>query len=77
MGIVIASPTLAGRLSAEFDSRIPREEYEVRLAADGQSLEWIGLEAGREIRYTTEPETGIMKRLWTNFLSILPIEWLL
>jgi putative cardiolipin synthase len=77
MGIVIASPTLAGRLSAEFDTGIPRDAYEVRLAADGRSLEWIEREGDREIHHSTEPETGAMKRLWVRFLSILPIEWLL
>jgi putative cardiolipin synthase len=77
MGIVIASPTLAGRLSAEFDTGIPRDAYEVRLAADGRSLEWIEKEGDREIHHPTEPETGAMERAWVRFLSILPIEWLL
>jgi putative cardiolipin synthase len=77
MGIVIASPTLAQRLSAEFDTGIPRDAYEVRLAADGRSLEWIEREGDREIHHTSEPETGVMKGLWIRFLSILPIEWLL
>jgi len=77
MGIVIASPTLASRLSAEFDSGIPRDAYEVRLAADGRSLEWIEQEGDREIHHPTEPETSAMKRAWVRFLSILPIEWLL
>jgi len=77
MGIIIASPKLASRLSAEFDSGIPLDAYEVRFAADGRSLEWIEREGGREIHHTTEPETGAMKRLWVRFLSILPIEWLL
>jgi putative cardiolipin synthase len=77
MGVVIESPTLAGRLSTEFDSRIPRDAYEVRLAADGRSLEWIDRQGDQEIRYTTEPETQLMRRLWIDFLSLLPIEWLL
>ena len=77
MGVVIESPTLATRLATEFDTRIPRDAYEVRLAADGRSLEWIDRQGDQEIRYTTEPETGVMKRLWIDFLSILPIEWLL
>jgi putative cardiolipin synthase len=77
MGIVIASPTLASRLSAEFDTGIPRDAYEVRLAADGRSLEWIEKEGDREIHHPTEPETSAMKRAWVRFLSILPIEWLL
>jgi cardiolipin synthase C len=45
--------------------------------ADGRSLEWIEREGDRETHYTTQPETGVMKRLWIQFLSILPIEWLL
>lgn len=77
MGVVIASPTLANRLSEEFDTGILRAAYEVRLTADGRSLEWIEREGDREIHYTTEPETGAMKQLWIDFLSILPIEWLL
>jgi putative cardiolipin synthase len=77
MGIVIASPTLARRLSEQFDTAIPQYAYEVRLAADGRSLEWIEKEGDREIHHPTEPETGVMERLWSRFLSILPIEWLL
>jgi putative cardiolipin synthase len=77
MGVVIESPTLASRLSTEFDGRIPGYAYEVRLAGDGRSLEWLERQDDREVRYTTEPETGVMKRLWIDFLSILPIEWLL
>ncbi len=77
MGIVIASPTLAKRLSEEFDTGIPRDAYEVRLAPDGRSLEWIEREGDREIHHPTEPATGVMQRLWIHFLSILPIEWLL
>ncbi|HEY2863384.1 MAG TPA: phospholipase D family protein [Casimicrobiaceae bacterium] len=77
MGIVIASPTLAGRLSAEFDTGMARDAYEVRLGADGRGFEWIEKQGDREIRYSTEPETSATERLWTRFLSILPIEWLL
>jgi cardiolipin synthase C len=77
MGVVIESPTLATQLSQAFDTGIPRNAYEVRFAADGRNLEWIAHEGEREIRYTTEPETGAARRLWMQFLSVLPIEWLL
>lgn len=77
MGVVIESPTLANMLSGAFDRGITRDAYEVRLAADGRSLEWIDRQGDQEMRYTTEPETGVMRRLWIDFLSILPIEWLL
>jgi putative cardiolipin synthase len=77
MGVVLESATLANMLSGAFDTRITRDAYEVRLAADGRSLEWIDRQDDREIRYTTEPETSAMRRLWIDFLSTLPIEWLL
>jgi putative cardiolipin synthase len=77
MGLVIESPTLANMLSGAFDTGITRDAYEVRLAADGRSLEWIDFQDDREIRYTTEPETSAIRRLWIDFLSTLPIEWLL
>jgi phosphatidylserine/phosphatidylglycerophosphate/cardiolipin synthase-like enzyme len=76
MGLMIESRALAQRLGMTFDSRIPREAYEVRLAGDGR-LEWISRTPSGEMRYNTEPGTGLLKRLWIEFLSILPIEWLL
>ncbi len=77
MGVVIDSPILAGRLADEFRTDIPRDAYEVRLAADGRSLEWIDQTPGGEVRHGTEPQTTVANRLWIRFLSILPIEWLL
>jgi putative cardiolipin synthase len=77
MGLVIDSPTLANQLSTAFDTTIPREAYEVRLAADGGGLEWIDREGEQETRYKIEPETRQMRRIWIDFLSILPFEWLL
>lgn len=77
MGLVIDSPALANQLSTAFDTTIPRDAYEVRLAADGRSLEWIDREGEQETRYTIEPETRRMRRIWIDFLSILPFEWLL
>ena len=77
MGVVIASPALARRLSEAFDTDVARDAYEVRLAADGRSLEWIDHDGDREVRFTNEPETNAVRRLWIQFLSILPIEWLL
>jgi putative cardiolipin synthase len=77
MGLVIDSPTLANQLSTAFDTTIPREAYEVRLGADGRGLEWIDREGEQETRYRIEPETRRMRRIWIDFLSILPFEWLL
>jgi phosphatidylserine/phosphatidylglycerophosphate/cardiolipin synthase-like enzyme len=71
MGVVIESAALAVRLSDTLDSALPRDAYELRLTDN--RLEWIDGEA----RHTSEPGAGLLQRLWINFLSILPIEWLL
>jgi putative cardiolipin synthase len=72
MGVVVESAALAARLSQALDRDISNIAYEVRLSSDG-GLEWIE----RDARYTSEPGTGVLRRLWIDFLSILPIEWLL
>ncbi|MBB3175799.1 phospholipase D family protein [Variovorax sp. Sphag1AA] len=77
MGVVIESPALAGILSKQFDTTIPTRAYLVRRQSDGHGLEWIDVEPTGETRYSTEPGAGPMKRLWIDFLEILPIEWLL
>jgi putative cardiolipin synthase len=77
MGVVIDSPRLAERLSRAFDEQVPNIAYEVTRTADGRCAEWIRRVEGRELRYDTEPGTTAAKRAWIEFLSILPIEWLL
>lgn len=76
MGVVIDSPTLARRLGAEIDQAVPTQAYEVRLPQGG-SMEWIDRGPDGETRYRSEPDTGRLRRLWVDFLSLLPIEWLL
>jgi putative cardiolipin synthase len=77
MGVVLDSVTLATRLAEVFERDVPRLAYEVRLADDGQSLVWIDRGDGGEVRLGSAPEVGVLKRMWTGFLSLLPIEWLL
>ena len=77
MGLVIDSPKLAERLAEFFDTVVPFAAYEVRLASDGRSLEWIERTGSEVKRYDTEPETRWLRRLGVDFMSILPIEWLL
>ena len=50
---------------------------EVRLDESGRGLVWIERTGGGEVRHTTAPETGLMRRIWTGVLDWLPIEWLL
>ncbi len=77
MGLLVDSPDLAGRLSAVFDRGFPGTAWEVRRAPGGSGLEWIEHTPSGERRLTAEPGTGLLKRAWVRFLSILPIEWML
>jgi putative cardiolipin synthase len=72
MGVVVESAQLATQLSEAFDRDMPTVAYEVRLSADG-ALEWME----GDVRHTSEPGASVLRRTWVNFLSILPIEWLL
>ena len=77
MGVVIDSSNLATQLSGQLDTRLPNAAYLVRLTLDGQ-IEWLERGAdGHDTRYTTEPGTSGMQRLWVDLLEILPIESLL
>lgn len=77
MGLVLSNPVLAQGLTRFFDVEVPMLAYEVRLAADGNSLEWIERTASGVKHYDTEPETDWSTRMGVELLSILPIEWLL
>ena len=77
MGVVIDSPRLANQLSSQLDSRLPNAAYLVRLTPQGD-LEWVEREAdGKETVFTTEPGTSGLRRMWVDFLKVLPIESLL
>jgi len=77
MGVVLGNPVLAQGLTRFFDVEVPMLAYEVRLAVDGKSLEWIERTASGEKRYDADPETSWSTRMGVDLLSILPIEWLL
>jgi putative cardiolipin synthase len=77
MGILIDSPTLAGRLADGFDDVVPKAAYEVRFAPGGEELEWVERTPAGDKVYATEPETGALRRGWVGFLTLLPIDWLL
>ena len=77
MGVVLESSTLATRLSTMFERDIPRLAYEVRLADGGNDVEWIDRTDAGEVRLGSAPDAGLLKRMWTGFMSVLPIEWLL
>lgn len=78
MGMVIDSRAIASQLGDFFEKTVPELAYEVRLAPDGEHLVWIErIPGGAEKRYDQDPETDGWMRFKVEFLSILPIEWLL
>jgi putative cardiolipin synthase len=78
LGVVISSRALAGRLAEAFDTTIPRNAYEVRARAQGECVEWIERTAGGpELVHETEPGTGWLRRIWLDFVGLLPIDWML
>lgn len=78
MGLLMASPQLAGELGRAFDREIAFVAYEVVLDAQGSGLVWIERSRdGHERRHLTDPQTSIWLRGGVGFLSILPIDWLL
>jgi putative cardiolipin synthase len=73
MGVLIDSPTLAGKLHAVVARAYPGLAYRVSLAPDGE-LQW---EDGSGTVFRTEPDTTWFVRALVEVGSWLPIEWLL
>lgn len=77
MGLIIASPALASRISDTFRTRIPDESYELGLSDKGK-LRWIErLPDGARTEYQVEPKAGIFRRITVRLMALLPIESLL
>lgn len=76
MGLVIDSPALAALIAHSFSDTIPAKAYEVRLTDRG-SLEWVEQRADGEVRSTSEPDAGFMRRITVGIVRWLPIEWML
>lgn len=78
MGLLLASPRLAGELARAFDTDIRYGAYEVVLDTPGDGLVWIDRSrTGEEHRHATDPDTSWWLRSGVTVLSVLPIDWLL
>jgi putative cardiolipin synthase len=75
MGVFFNCPALARRLSETAERDLGRNAYRVELA--GNRLVWVTREGNKQVRYDSEPETGLWKRIKVQVISWLPIEWLL
>jgi putative cardiolipin synthase len=73
MGIVFTSPELGAIVGDWFDNRLHETAFTLRLNQDGD-IEWLDHQAGGEVIYTQEPNTGFWQRLGIWFARLLPIE---
>lgn len=75
MGVLFDCPILVKQLPEETESDLAHTAY--RLELDGRRLVWVTHEGDQEVRYTSEPNASLRKRLKVQVLSLLPIEWML
>jgi putative cardiolipin synthase len=75
MGVLYECPELARRLPESTEHELGRTTYHVEL--EGNHLVWVTREGKKEVRYNSEPETSLWKRVQVTVLSWLPIGWLL
>jgi putative cardiolipin synthase len=77
LGFLIDSPELAGQLGRLFAEGLRARAYAVRLAPEGQQMEWLEWTETGTIVHDVEPSTSRRTRAVLWLLTFLPIEWLL
>jgi putative cardiolipin synthase len=78
MGLVIDSAAFARELRQVFEDAPDHFAYRVRIAPDGERLQWLDSGAsGEVVVHDVDPETTVWQRLQVGILSGLPIDWLL
>jgi len=70
-GVVIFSPQLGVQLERIFTiGASPENSYAVRIASDGQSLEWTTRGPDGEELYSSEPDVSFLRRIITPLLQV-------
>jgi putative cardiolipin synthase len=68
-------PRFGKRLPEKTGRDTDRNAYRVELV--GNRLDWVIREGNNQVRFDSEPETSLWKRIQVTVLSWLPIEGLL
>jgi putative cardiolipin synthase len=63
LGIIAESPQLAKEVLRVIQISKLQSAYRLRLAPDGESLEWLTMDDTSEVVLSTEPETSFFLRL--------------
>ena len=72
LGVIIDSPEIAEDFTEKINNALPAYTYEVFLDEQG-GMRWRGLEEGKEVVLTKEPQTGFWRRLKGRLTRMLPI----
>ncbi|MES2476989.1 MAG: phospholipase D family protein [Verrucomicrobiota bacterium] len=75
MGVLFDCPSLAKRLPEQTERHLAENAY--RMAIEDDRLVWLTHEDGQEVRYHSEPNASLTKRIKAQMIGWLPIEWLL
>jgi putative cardiolipin synthase len=75
MGVLFDCPALAKRLPEKTEPELILHAYRVEL--DNNHIIWVTGNGHQQMRYNSEPEAGLWKRVKSTILSWLPIEGLL
>ena len=79
IGVILEMPQMASAFVRRLETELRGTAYRLALAPEaaagsGRRVEWIALEDGGEVRYTSDPGASFWRRLGAGFLSLLPIE---
>lgn len=76
IGLIIHSAVLCTQVESAFGELTgPSYSYRVLLSdAHGGRLEWRTEEDGAAVTYRSEPQAGLLRRLWAGIAGLLPIE---
>ena len=72
LGVIIESPKMAVDFTRIIDDALPVKAFEVFRNEQG-SLRWKGMEDGREVVLSKEPQTGFFQRVKAHLMRVLPI----
>ena len=74
IALVVHSPVLAAQLQSIIeDGMRPENSYRLLLDEKDEQLRWLSEHHGEELRYTTEPEASLWRRLGAWLFALLPI----
>lgn len=75
MGVLFECPEVVSRLPVFLERDIKHNAYRVELV--GNDLQWVTREGDKQVRFDSEPEAGLGRRIKVRLMSLLPIEGML